>query len=39
MEEAKKEFIEPELVKHEEKLADVTAGRPGYTSDSAPEPV
>jgi hypothetical protein len=26
MEEAKREFVEPELVKYQEKLADVTSG-------------
>jgi hypothetical protein len=31
LEERKPEFIEPELIKYEEKLADLTAGAaPGY---------
>jgi hypothetical protein len=30
LEERKPEFIEPELVKFEEKLADITAGVNGY---------
>jgi hypothetical protein len=33
MEEAKTEFIEPELVKYDEKLADLTAGLNGYPDD------
>jgi hypothetical protein len=37
MEEAKKEFVEPELVKHQEKLADVTAMPNGYGFDAGPE--
>jgi hypothetical protein len=30
MDQGKKEFVEPELIKHEDKLADVTAGLNGY---------
>jgi hypothetical protein len=32
MEQSRPEFIEPEIIKHEEKVADVTA-RVGYTDD------
>jgi hypothetical protein len=33
LEERKPEFIEPELVKFEEKLAEITGGRIGYLVD------
>jgi len=39
MEDARKQFVEPEIVKHEEKMADVTAvspiGSDGTVADDA----
>jgi hypothetical protein len=35
MTERKAEFVEPELVKYHEKLADLTAGAVGYNTDDA----
>jgi hypothetical protein len=35
MDQRKSEFVEPEVVAHEQKLADITAGPVGYVSPDA----
>ena len=37
MQDKREEFVEPEIIKHEEKLADVTL-QVGYTDDANPTP-
>ena len=34
MQDKREEFVEPEIIKHQEKLADVTLVPVGYTTDT-----